>query len=125
MVVVNHVLGTLVRCIGKSGPDPAVEFDGDEPDEEYWHEKDYEDERIGSEPGEFAEPCGVAVGHDRLYVSEARGRRLQVLTLEGKPLQVVPSPDGNELGGLCVDGDRIWCLGPHKAPSHVHIMTVA
>ena len=53
-------------------------------------------------PGQFDEPTGVAVVHGLLVVSEER--RLQVLTLKGVPLQVLPlganleSVRGNEQG---------------------------
>ena len=67
----------------------------------------------------------MAVGHGRLYVSERRNRRIQVMTLEGEPLQVLASPDGEELGGLCVDGTRIWCTGPKRHPTCVHMFVVA
>ena len=61
---------------------------------------------------------GVAVRGKTMYVSEAGGRRIQVLRLpdddssEPTVLQVIPSPDGQNLGGLCVNGDRLWCMGP-------------
>ena len=84
------------------------------------------DERIGTAPGEFNAPAGVAIGHGRLYVSEKTGRRIQVLTLEGEPLHVVASPDGDSLSGLCVDGDRLWVIGPHlQNPSHMHLLELA
>ena len=72
--------------------------------------------------GEFNEPAGVAISHGRLYVSELEGRRIQVLTLEGEPLHVVASPDGKPLGGLCVDADRLWVIGPGYDPSHMHLL---
>ena len=61
---------------------------------------------------------GVAVRGKTMYVSEAGGRQIQVLRLpdddsaEPEILQVIPSPDGEELGGLCLNGDRLWCMGP-------------
>ena len=98
VVVMNHMTGEQVRSIG------------------------HQNRLSGSEPGEFWEPVGVAVGHGRLYVSERAGGRIQVLTLEGEPLQVLSPPDGDELGGMCVDGDRVWCLGPRDEKSHVHLL---
>ena len=61
---------------------------------------------------------GVAVRGKTMYVSEAGGRQIQVLRIpdddssEPTVLQVIPSPDGHALGGLCVNGDRLWCMGP-------------
>ena len=43
----------------------------------------------GDRAGEFRRPFGVAVAEGCLVVSERDGRRLQVLTLLGAPLQVV------------------------------------
>ena len=82
----------------------------------------YEDERKGTGPGEFIEPVGVAVHGNMLYVSELVGRRIQVMRLpddildlssEPQVLQIIPAPGGHELGGICVDGERLWCVGPH------------
>ena len=81
--------------------------------------------RRGSAPGEFNEPAGVAIGHGRLYVSEDEGQRIQVLTLEGEPLHVIASPDSKPLGGLCVDGDRVWVAGLHGHHSYVHLLELA
>ena len=82
--------------------------------------------RKGTAPREFNSPVGVAVGHGRLYVSECDGCRIQVLTLEGLLLQVLDSPDGEALGGLCVDGNRIWCVGvgPEQGTSWVQLLRV-
>ena len=115
--------GTFVRSIGRDGTAPTLEI-GDGP---YWDD-DYEDERRGTGPGEFDEPWGVAVRGNTLFVSESGGRRIQLLRLpddladSSKPveaLQVIPSPDGRELSGLCLEGnpphDRLWCLGPAMA----------
>ena len=67
---------------------------------------------IGSEgrrPGEFKEPTSCIVAHGRLFTAEAAGARLQVLTMAGEPLQVLPMPTANRvppcLHGLCL-GDR-------------------
>ena len=70
----------------------------------------------------FDSPFGVAIRGKTMYVSEAGGCQIQVLRLpdddssEPTVLQVIPSPDGQDLGGLCVNGDRLWCMGP-KHPS--------
>ena len=55
---------------------------------------------IGSEgrrPGEFKEPTSCIVAHGRLFTAEAAGARLQVLTMAGEPLQVLPMPTANRL----------------------------
>ena len=113
--------GRHVRSIGRTGQAPDWD---DEEGADIWATFDG-DERIGSAPGEFDEPCGVAIGHGRLYVSERHGRRIQVLTLEGEPLHVVASPDGRPLGGLCVDDDRLWVMGPSDELSHMHLLKLA
>ena len=37
-----------------------------------------------------------------------------ILDLSSEPqvLQIIPAPGGQRLGGLCVDGERLWCVGP-------------
>ena len=42
-------------------------------------------------PGRFSAPSGVCVANNRLYVAEVGGERLQVLTLDGLPLQSITS----------------------------------
>ena len=128
--------GTFVRSIGREGIAPSLE--GEEPYWEVRSDQDYDDERRGTGPGEFDEPWGVAVRGNMLFVSESGGRRIQLLRLPddlvdtSKPveaLQIIPSPDGRELSGLCSDGDRLWCMGPSiwargrtAGPSRVHIL---
>ena len=104
IVVCRHTDGAHVRCIGKAGQTRK--------------------ERKGTDSGEFINPVGVAIGHGRLYVSERVGRRIQVLTLEGLPLQVLDLPDGGMLGSLCVDDTRIWCLGHGAGTAQMHLLTV-
>jgi hypothetical protein len=85
----------------------------------------------GTKPGQFLAPCGIAVltmgsesgggegqsaheGHGpwcggsspraRLLVGEHEGKRVQVLSLHGTPLQVVAFPNCGPLTGLCVSG---------------------
>ncbi len=66
----------------------------------------------------FDRPGGISVRGKTMYVSERR--QIQVLRLpdddsaEPEILQVIPSPDGEELGGLCLNGDRLWCIGPKQ-----------
>ena len=66
----------------------------------------------GNAPGRFNHPSGVAVARELLIVSEARGRRLQVLTLAGVPLQVIPFDD--YLRGVTADEGRVWVTGTHR-----------
>ena len=53
------------------------------------------------------------------------GCRIQVLTLDergvGEPLQMLPSPDGQALGGMCLDGPRLWVTGPDQGRGYVHL----
>ena len=43
----------------------------------------------GSRPGQFSQPTGMAIdARSRLLVGECRGRRVQVLSMSGEPLQV-------------------------------------
>jgi len=109
IVVCRHADGAHVRCIGKAGQ-TRKERKG----------------RKGTDSGEFINPVGVAIGHGRLYVSERVGRRIQVLTLEGLPLQVLDLPDSGMLGSLCVDDTRIWCLGhgAGRGTAQMHLLTV-
>ena len=68
---------------------------------------------VGSEgyaPGRFEQPWGVAVARGLLVVSERLGKRLQVLTLTGVPLQTMTF-SGNGLFGLCADEERVWVCG--------------
>ena len=77
------------------------------------------------QPLSFNEPFGVAIRGKTMYVSEVAGRQIQVIRLpdddysEPEILQVIPSPDDEELGGLCVshDGNRLWCMGPEFGPT--------
>ena len=77
-------------------------------------------------PCEFTMPSGVAFQGGRLYVSEARGRRIQILRfVDGihgavECLQIIQSPIGKHLYGLCVSGERLWCVGStvSDVPTH-------
>ena len=74
-------------------------------------------------PCEFTMPSGVAFQGGRLYVSEARGRRIQILRFANgchgsvECLQIIESPYGRPLAGLCVSGERLWCLGQARGRS--------
>ena len=69
----------------------------------------YDDDRKSAEPGQFNEPFDIAIrGNKLLYVSEKGGRRIQILRLpddlsasDPEVLQIIPSPGGVELAGLC------------------------
>jgi hypothetical protein len=63
-------------------------------------------------PGTFSEPVGVCVTQWRILVGEAGNRRLQILSREGEPLQVLKLPGEKPLRGIS--------LGPQQAfgPAH-------
>ena len=145
--VFRHADGTgnLVRTFGRGGTPPELD-----PEDPYWEfpHYGYHDPRVGAGPGEFNEPWGVAVGKQRLYVSEFAGARIQVLRLpDGEPMHIVRSPDGLDLTGICFKawpdgtGDQVWCCGstwgyPQEHPNgervanghrnhwHVHIFAI-
>jgi len=84
----------------------------------------------------FSMPWGVAVSGKMLYVSEqgdsledVPAPRIWILRLpddvssDATVVQVIPSPDGKELGGLCLNGDRLWCsMGPDEQRTHMHLL---
>ena len=67
--------------------------------------------REGTAPGEFRKPTAITACRGRLVVGEFSGRRLQVLSVLGEPLQLIsrlnPS-DGKSvrIGPFCVDDDE-------------------
>ena len=69
----------------------------------------------------FDGPYGISVRGKTMYVSERH--QIQVIRLpdddsaEPEILQVIPSPDGEDLSGLCLNGDRLWCMGPYFGPA--------
>ena len=69
----------------------------------------------------FDMPYGISVRGKTMYVSERH--QIQVIRLpdddsaEPEILQVIPSPDGEELGGLCLNGNLLWCMGPYFGPA--------
>ena len=113
---------TFVRRYGKAGNAPLLDDGGN-----YWDvgpDGSYDDDRKSAAPGQFNEPYDVAIRNKLLYVSEKGGRRIQILRLpddlsaaDPEILQIIPSPGGVELAGLCLDGDRLWCIGP-PMPGH-------
>ena len=78
-------------------------------------------------------PWGVAVGGKMLYVSEQGDSsedvpgRIWIMRLpndassDASFVQVIPSPDGRELGGLCLNRGRLWCMGPDEGRTHMHL----
>ena len=57
--------------------------------------------RRGTAPGCFRRIRGVAVDARHIYTAECE--RVQVLSLIGEPLQVLPMPGSSALVGICVD----------------------
>ena len=75
--------------------------------------------RHGREAGEFELPCDVAISRERLLVSEER--RVQVLTIDGAPLQVLTMPHPALLGmcTLSVRGHRVFVRDGHARTIHI------
>ena len=106
----------LVRTMGSTAASPY--------EQNVWEDYHaYEDPRRSDLPCEFNEPVGVAFLDGRLYVSEWGGRRIQILRFASgihgpvECLQIIPSPYGTPLAGLCVSGERLWCLGQARGGS--------
>ena len=78
----------------------------------------YED--VSPPPGQFFAPWGIAVVRGLLVVSEGGGKRLQVLTPKGVPLQVLPF--GSWLRGLCADEQRVWVAD--SGENRVHALKI-
>ena len=120
IAVFNWREGAFVRRYGKAGdaPELADSFN-------YWEvapTETYDDDRKSAAPGQFNEPYDIVARNKLLYVSERGGRRIQILRLpddlgaaDPEVLQIIPSPGGVELAGICLDGERLWCVG---APYH-------
>ena len=82
----------------------------------------------------FRMPWGVAVSGKMLYVAEQGDAtenvagRILILRLpddvssDATVVQVIPSPDGAELGGLCLNGGQLWCMGPDEQRTHMHLL---
>ena len=114
----------LVRTIGSTAAAPTFltmrDSDDDEVDQ-YYIMSGCEDARRSDLPCEFDEPIGVAFQDGRLYVSEWGNRRIQIIRfVDGihgavECLQIIQSPYGMPLAGLCVSGERLWCLGQRRA----------
>ena len=114
----------LVRTIGSTAAAPTFpDYDPDNDVDPYYILAGYEDARRSDLPCEFNEPVGVAFLDGRLYVSEWGGRRIQILRFASgihgpvECLQIIPSPYGTPLAGLCVSGERLWSLGQARGGS--------
>lgn len=73
----------------------------------------------GRGAGEFELPCDVTTSSNRLLVSEER--RVQVLSLNGAPKQVLTIPGANSLVGLCTlnaKGRRVFVLDHYARTIH-------
>lgn len=64
--------------------------------------------KFGTEPGQFHEPLGISIREEKVFVCEGIGARLQVLTPDGVPLLVLPSPTGGRLVGCCWHEARLY-----------------
>ena len=111
----------LVRTIGSTAAAPTFpDYDPDNDVDPYYILAGYEDARRSDLPCEFDEPIGVAFQDGRLYVSEWGNRRIQILRfVDGihgavECLQIIQSPYGMPLAGLCVSGERLWCVGQRR-----------
>lgn len=78
----------------------------------------------GTAPGQFVRPTGMAAaaGGNLIFVAEAGSRRVQVLTPQGTPLQVVPLPTAGQLYGLCVDEERGTLYVADYEKHQVHVL---
>ena len=75
----------------------------------------------GTAPGQFGWLSGVAVGQcGRLFVAEHT--RLQVLTLEGLPLQVLHLPGAVELAQIRLTESHAFVVD--ETTHHVHVLTL-
>jgi len=63
---------------------------------------------LGTAPGQFYEPLGIAIREDKLFVCEGIGARLQVLNPDGVPLLLLPSPTGGRLVGCAWHESRLY-----------------
>ena len=75
----------------------------------------------GTAPGQFVQPTGMTTdGRGRILVVEKGAGRVQVLTMQGAPLQVLPLPKAKQLYGMCVNGERVYVAdyGGHE----IHVL---
>ena len=91
--------------------------------------------KMGVEPGEFRSPYGIAaVSSSLLIVSEFGSQRVQLLTIDGAPRQLLAPPDANErslaalvkgvsLCGVCSVGPAIYAADYGR--DRLHVLTWA
>ena len=62
----------------------------------------------GEQPGRFIEPLGITVRDQKVFVCEGIGARLQVLSPDGTPMLVMPSPTRGRLVGVAWHESRLY-----------------
>ena len=79
--------------------------------------------RPGARPGCFHRPSGVAFARSFLVVAEQR--RMQVLTRQGIPLQVITPSGCGSFHGVCLsrDGERVLVTDPEVRGVHEFALT--
>ena len=74
----------------------------------------------GTAPGEFRKPNAITAcrrGADAfLIVGEFTGRRVQILSLHGAPLQLLTLAPAVRVGPFCVQGDRVYATASAPGP---------
>ena len=74
----------------------------------------------GTAPGEFRKPTAITAcrrGADAfLIVGEFTGRRVQILSLHGAPLQLLTLAPAVRVGPFCVQGDRVYATASAPGP---------
>ena len=121
----DDVMGRMLqlvdpRRIGSQRESPPLNWDVVDGDPYWLRSGGYEDARRSVKPCEFDEPVGVAFRDKRLYVSERSGHRIQIISIPKisrgpiECLQIIPSPYGLPLAGLCLSGNRLCCMGRRR-----------
>jgi hypothetical protein len=73
---------------------------------------------LGAAAGCFHHPMGLATAHGRLYVAEYGNHRVQVLTPEGRPMQIIAMP--HPMWGLYADPRELRVFAVSKRGGCVH-----
>ena len=95
----------------------------------------------GGPPGCFQDPAGLAIADGLLYIAEAGGRRVQILTLEGSVRQVAAVPGDHagdqagdqagdhadhaledDLAGICITAGAACVVVEHSQCGTLHIL---